>query len=76
MFNTHAQSDVNMLFTEDPDRQYPSRWRAIAEHVPDRTNKDCRKRWFVKMTQDVVKGSWSLEEDQRLIKGIAQYGTR
>lgn len=62
--------------TEDPDQQNPSRWSAIAKHVPDRTNKDCRKRWFVKMAMDVVKGSWAPDEDRRLIESIAQYGCR
>lgn len=62
--------------TEDPNNQNPSKWHAIAKHVPNRTNKDCRKRWFAKMASDVVKGGWAPEEDERLIKGIEHYGTR
>ena len=61
---------------EDPDNANPSKWHAIAKHVPNRTNKDCRKRWFAKMASDVVKGGWSPEEDERLVKGIERYGTR
>ncbi|KAG6873481.1 hypothetical protein C0995_015184 [Termitomyces sp. Mi166 len=61
---------------EDPDNPNPSKWHAIAKHVPNRTNKDCRKRWFAKMASDVVKGGWAPDEDEKLVKGIEQYGTR
>ncbi|CAA7269493.1 unnamed protein product [Cyclocybe aegerita] len=61
---------------EDPNNSNPSKWHAIAKHVPNRTNKDCRKRWFAKMASDVVKGGWSPDEDEKLVKGIERYGTR
>jgi hypothetical protein len=61
---------------EDPENTNPSKWHAIAKHVPNRTNKDCRKRWFAKMANDVVKGGWSPQEDEKLVKGIERYGTR
>ncbi|KAF9037611.1 hypothetical protein BJ165DRAFT_1416881 [Panaeolus papilionaceus] len=61
---------------EDPDNSNPSKWHAIAKHVPNRTNKDCRKRWFAKMASDVVKGGWAPDEDEKLVQGIERYGTR
>ncbi|KAJ7111826.1 hypothetical protein C8R44DRAFT_882875 [Mycena epipterygia] len=61
---------------EEPGNPAPSKWHAIAQHVPNRTNKDCRKRWYAKMSSDVVKGGWSPEEDQRLLNAIDSYGTR
>lgn len=64
------------LYSEDPENPNPSKWHAIAKHVPNRTNKDCRKRWFAKMASDVVKGGWAPDEDEKLVKGIEQYGTR
>lgn len=64
------------LSTEDPENPNPSKWHAIAKHVPNRTNKDCRKRWFAKMASDVVKGGWAPDEDEKLVKGIERYGTR
>ena len=64
------------LSAEDPNNPNPSKWHAIAKHVPNRTNKDCRKRWFAKMASDVVKGGWAPDEDERLVSGINKYGTR
>ncbi|KAF3483337.1 uncharacterized protein GIQ15_02661 [Arthroderma uncinatum] len=44
-------------------------WRTIAEKLPGRSNKDCRKRW-IKLDGPVKKGPWSQEEDQRLHKAV------
>ncbi|KAJ7067518.1 hypothetical protein C8F01DRAFT_668826 [Mycena amicta] len=61
---------------EEPGSTAPSKWHAIAQHVPNRTNKDCRKRWYAKMNSDVVKGGWAPDEDARLLQAIDIYGTR
>ncbi|KAK7006349.1 hypothetical protein R3P38DRAFT_1707026 [Favolaschia claudopus] len=61
---------------EEPGNPAPSKWHAIAQHVPNRTNKDCRKRWYAKMSSDVVKGGWAPDEDQRLLAAIDNCGTR
>lgn len=61
---------------EEPGNPAPSKWHAIAQHVPERTNKDCRKRWYAKMSSDVLKGGWSPDEDQRLLSAIDAFGTR
>ncbi|KAJ3937194.1 MAG: Homeodomain-like protein [Lentinula lateritia] len=63
---------------EDPTRTLnPSKWHAISRHVPNRNNKDCRKRWFAKLAKaDVAKGNWSPEEDEKLLKAIGKYGSR
>ncbi|KAE9390067.1 hypothetical protein BT96DRAFT_1002623 [Gymnopus androsaceus JB14] len=64
------------VIKEEPGNQSPSKWFAIATHVPGRTNKDCRKRWFARMTGDIVKGSWAAEEDAKLIAAVAKHGTK
>ncbi|KAJ7253562.1 hypothetical protein C8J57DRAFT_1348488 [Mycena rebaudengoi] len=61
---------------EEPGNPAPSKWHAIAKHVPNRTNKDCRKRWYAKMNADVVKGGWAPDEDQRLLSAIDRFGTK
>ncbi|KAJ6577044.1 hypothetical protein DFH09DRAFT_356252 [Mycena vulgaris] len=74
-----AQEDELLRFAvnrEEPGNSAPSKWHAIAQHVPNRTNKDCRKRWYAKMSSDVVKGGWSPDEDQRLLNAIDSFGTR
>lgn len=47
-------------------------WASVSNALPDRNNKDCRKRWF-KLT-GTKKGSWALSEDQRLLEGVQKYG--
>ncbi|THG94124.1 hypothetical protein EW026_g7286 [Hermanssonia centrifuga] len=61
---------------EDADASPPSKWHAIAKHIPHRTNKDCRKRWWAQMATRVSKGSWSTEEDERLFSAVDELGTK
>ncbi|KAF2229729.1 hypothetical protein EV356DRAFT_510189 [Viridothelium virens] len=48
-------------------------WNDIAASLPDRTNKDCRKRWS-KIQLDIRKGAWTREEDERLKQAVEQLG--
>lgn len=50
-------------------------WCSISKLLPGRTNKDCRKRWS-KLTKAVNKGTWSPEEDERLVRAIECCGPR
>ncbi|KAF4574305.1 hypothetical protein EYR40_005976 [Pleurotus pulmonarius] len=61
---------------EDGDSEPPTKWSQIAKHVPNRTNKDCRKRWFSKMASVVAKGVWSAEEDERLTEAVELHGNK
>ncbi|GFF54853.1 transcriptional activator Myb [Aspergillus udagawae] len=51
-------------------------WCQIAEKLPGRTNKDCRKRWQNTMAGEFRKGLWAKHEDEQLRKAIAKHGTR
>ncbi|KAI1335921.1 hypothetical protein F5Y15DRAFT_396225 [Xylariaceae sp. FL0016] len=51
-------------------------WSRIAEHLPGRNNKDCRKRWVNNVCGGLNKGTWKGEEDQRLLAAIASHGQR
>ncbi|KAA8650686.1 uncharacterized protein ATNIH1004_003374 [Aspergillus tanneri] len=51
-------------------------WCHIAEKLPGRTNKDCRKRWHNTMAGEFRKGLWAKQEDEQLKKAIAKHGTR
>ncbi|KAL3458975.1 Homeodomain-like protein [Aspergillus heterothallicus] len=52
----------------------PRDWRAVAEKLPGRSNKDCRKRW-IKLDSKINKGPWSPEENKRLHEAVAKYST-
>ncbi|KAF9631053.1 SANT domain DNA binding protein [Lasiodiplodia theobromae] len=49
-------------------------WTAIAEALPERSNKDCRKRWCNHLIGGLRKGSWEPSEDQRLAIGVKEHG--
>ncbi|KAI1389676.1 uncharacterized protein F4822DRAFT_208311 [Hypoxylon trugodes] len=52
----------------------PLLWRELAKSIPGRSNKDCRRRWWNTLADCTAKGSWSAEEDARLIEAVRQYG--
>ncbi|KAI6045097.1 hypothetical protein EDC04DRAFT_3105251 [Pisolithus marmoratus] len=43
-------------------------WKRVAECVPGRTNKACRKRWLHSLSPDVKKTAWTPEEDRMLLE--------
>ncbi|KAL4933214.1 SANT/Myb-like DNA-binding domain-containing protein [Aspergillus undulatus] len=53
--------------------QGPRNWSTIAEKLPGRSNKDCRKRW-TKISLSSRKGTWSSAEDHLLRKAVAKFG--
>ncbi|KAG9042137.1 hypothetical protein FS837_011251 [Tulasnella sp. UAMH 9824] len=51
-------------------------WKTIAEAVPGRTNKACRKRWKHSLHPSIKKTPWEPEEDELLLKLNAQHPGR
>ncbi|PSN71244.1 hypothetical protein BS50DRAFT_570638 [Corynespora cassiicola Philippines] len=51
-------------------------WCRVANKLPGRTNKDCRKRWFNSVAGGLKKGQWSKSEDLLLAQGVQQFGQR
>ena len=49
-------------------------WHRIAQKLPGRSNKDCRKRWCNNVTEGLRKGQWEEDEDSRLESGIQKHG--
>lgn len=49
-------------------------WSSVSSAIPDRNNKDCRKRWY-KLT-GANKGLWAVSEDERLLEGVRKYGSQ
>ncbi|KAI8545185.1 hypothetical protein RHMOL_Rhmol07G0022000 [Rhododendron molle] len=51
-------------------------WKKIAECVPDRTDVQCLHRWQKVLNPDLVKGPWSKQEDELIIKLVEEKGTQ
>ncbi|KAJ5901069.1 hypothetical protein N7504_007062 [Penicillium tannophilum] len=49
-------------------------WNEISRHLPGRSNKDCRKRWFHSLDPALRKGRWSKEEDELLLAAYKRLG--
>ncbi|KAJ8063086.1 hypothetical protein OCU04_008327 [Sclerotinia nivalis] len=46
----------------------------VSNAIPNRNNRDCRKRWY-KLT-GTKKGFWTAGEDERLVEGVQKYGSQ
>lgn len=51
-------------------------WCRVADQLPGRTNKDCRKRWHNSVAGGLKKGQWARSEDDLLIKAVKQHGQK
>ncbi|KAE8151654.1 Homeodomain-like protein [Aspergillus avenaceus] len=77
--------DDNHKWTEAEDQilkaavrqvEAPIDWLWIARHLPERSNKDCRKRWYQRFAGNTNFGSWMDAEDSRLRAAVARHGTK
>ncbi|KAJ1618493.1 hypothetical protein T492DRAFT_1092095 [Pavlovales sp. CCMP2436] len=53
-----------------------SRWSLIATHVAHRAGKQCRERWFNHLCPEVKKGEWGTDEDEQLLRAVAELGSQ
>ncbi|KAJ7042682.1 hypothetical protein C8F04DRAFT_1076744 [Mycena alexandri] len=51
-------------------------WKTVAQAVPGRTNKACRKRWLHSLSPAVKKSAWTPSEDRLLIELYAAHGPK
>lgn len=51
-------------------------WTVIAEHLPQRTGKQCRERYHNHLQTDIKKGDWTEEEDRLIVELQAEYGNQ
>ena len=52
------------------------KWGVLASHLPGRTSKQCRERWFNQLSPDVSKSPWTEDEDRVIVRECAKVGPR
>ena len=53
-------------------QNHGERWSMIASHYSDRSDVQCHHRWSKTVNPEIVKGTWTKEEDEQLVK---KYGS-
>jgi hypothetical protein len=51
-------------------------WNRVANHLPNRTGKQCRERWIGQLAPTVSKEVWLPDEDALLLQSHARTGNR
>ncbi|XP_078446906.1 uncharacterized protein LOC144715782 isoform X2 [Wolffia australiana] len=49
-------------------------WKKIAEYFPDRSEVQCLHRWQKVLNPELVKGPWTPQEDDKIVKLVEKYG--
>ena len=52
-----------------------SHWDQISAQFENRTNKDCRKRWFHSLDPTLKRGRWTEDEDRVLLEAFEKMGS-
>ncbi|KAL8766519.1 MAG: hypothetical protein Q9209_006735 [Squamulea sp. 1 TL-2023] len=74
-FNFQSAGFGATVFKETGESQ-TLQWNTIAASVPGRTNKDCRKRYYYKVSATVNKGTWTVFEDEKLRTAFQKCGPK
>ena len=56
------------------DQYGEKRWTLISQHLTRRTSHNCRNRWFRAINPRLIKGMWTVEEDEKLIQFVKENG--
>ncbi|XP_034152034.1 v-myb avian myeloblastosis viral oncogene homolog-like 2a [Esox lucius] len=51
-------------------------WKTIASFLPGRTEYQCMHRYMKALDPDLIKGTWTKEEDDKVIELVGKYGTK
>ncbi|KAK7406162.1 hypothetical protein VNO78_07782 [Psophocarpus tetragonolobus] len=70
-----TEEEDNLLI-EKVQKHNGRSWKKIAAYLPGRTDVQCLHRWQKVLNPDVVKRSWTKEEDDSLIELVRKYGIK
>lgn len=51
-------------------------WVMVSSYFKNRSNKDCRDRYFLHLSPNVVKRKWTAEEEDLLLAKFQEYGSK
>ncbi|KAG2384249.1 Transcription factor [Vigna angularis] len=54
----------------------PQNWNSMAEHLPGRSGKSCRLRWFNQLDPRINRKAFSEEEEEKLLNAHKVYGNK
>lgn len=69
-------ADEDAKLHELVTRHGPSNWSRIAADLPSRIGKQCRERWCNHLSPAVKKEGFSKEEDDNIMRAVAEHGTK
>ena len=64
------------LLTKLVTSQTHNKWIDIAKHFPNKTASQVSGRWIKALKPDLIKGSWTREEDETIFKFIETHGDK
>lgn len=82
--NVTTTSIVNGSWTREEDEKViewvkqhgPTSWTKLAETIPGRIGKQCRERWHNSLDPNLIKTTWTQEEDDLIIKKQKELGNK
>uniref|UniRef100_A0A674EAK0 V-myb avian myeloblastosis viral oncogene homolog-like 2a n=1 Tax=Salmo trutta TaxID=8032 RepID=A0A674EAK0_SALTR len=70
---THEEDDNLKILVHNFGK---SDWKTIVSFLPGRTEYQCMHRYMKALDPDIIKGTWTKEEDDKVIELVSKYGTK
>ena len=70
---TAEEDQIILKFVE---KNGPHSWPSISKMIPGRSPKQCRERWFNHLNPNVIKTSWSYQEDLTIFEQYNMHGPK
>ncbi|CAB1336260.1 unnamed protein product, partial [Coregonus sp. 'balchen'] len=70
---THEEDDNLKILVHNFGK---SDWKTIVSFLPGRTEYQCMHRYMKALDPDIIKGTWTKKEDDKVIELVSKYGTK